>query len=66
MHNRVMSNAQPSEKGLPIYNQVHEVPFDVPQGYVKGRSIYQWYMEEPHIPLDAVQANNDSSCVLRR
>ena len=56
-----MSNAQPSERGLPIYNQVCEVPFDVPQGYVKGRSIYQWYMEEPHDPQDVVQAINDIS-----
>ena len=36
----VFSNAQPFERGPLIYNRVHEVPFDIPQGYMKGRSIY--------------------------
>ena len=36
----VLSNAQPFERGPPIYNQVREVPLYIPQGYVKGRSIY--------------------------
>ena len=51
----VLSNAKPFERGLSIYSQVREVPFYIPQGYVKGRSIYQWYVEEPHSPWDAVQ-----------
>ena len=59
----VLSNAQPYERGLPIYNRVCEVPFDIPQGYVQGRSIYRWYVEEPHRPRDAVQARNDISYV---
>ena len=36
----VLSNAQPFTRGLLIYNRVREVPLDIPQGYVKGRSIY--------------------------
>ena len=36
----VLSNAQLFTRDLPIYNRVREVPFDIPQGYVKGRSIY--------------------------
>ena len=36
----VMSNAQPYERGLSIYNLVREVPLYIPQGYVKVRSIY--------------------------
>ena len=36
----VMSNAQPYERGILIYNRVREVPFYIPQGYVKGRLIY--------------------------
>ena len=36
----VLSDAQPFERGSPIYNRVREVPFDIPQGYVKGCSIY--------------------------
>ena len=36
----VLSNAQMYERGLLIYNRVREVPFYIPQGYVKGRSIY--------------------------
>ena len=47
---------QPFERGLPIYNRVREVPFYIPQGYVKGHSIYHWYVEEPHRPQDAMQA----------
>ena len=42
----VLSNAQPFIRGLPIYNRVREVPFYIPQGYVKGRSIYRRYVEE--------------------
>ena len=37
----VLSNAQPFERGLPIYHRVCEEPFDIPQGYVKIRSIYR-------------------------
>ena len=37
----VFSNAQPSTRVLPIYNQVCEVPFHIPQGYMKGCLIYQ-------------------------
>ena len=44
----VFSNAQPFTSGLPIYNRVHEVPFYIPQGYMKGCSIYRQYVEEPH------------------
>ena len=36
----VFSNAQPFTRGLPIYNQVREVPFYIPRGYMKVRSIY--------------------------
>ena len=36
----VMSNVQPLKRGLMIYNRVHEVPLDIPQGYMKGHSIY--------------------------
>ena len=57
----VMSNAQLFKRGLPIYNRVREVPFDIPQGYMKGRSIYQWYVEEPHKSRDVVRTSNDSS-----
>ena len=46
----VMFNAQFFERVLSIYNRVREVPFYIPQGYVKGHSIYRWYMEEPHSP----------------
>ena len=42
----VLSNAQPFDRSLPIYYRVREVPFDIPQGYVKGHSIYRMYMEE--------------------
>ena len=34
---------------------VHEVTFSIPQEYVKGHSIYQQYVEEPHNRQDAVQ-----------
>ena len=57
----VLSNAQPFKRGLSIYNQVREVPFNIPQGYVKGYLIYQRYMEEPHNPWDVVQENNENS-----
>ena len=43
----VFSNAQPFTRGLLIYDRVREVTFDIPQGYMKGHSIYRWYMEEP-------------------
>ena len=43
----VLSNVQPYERGVPIYNRLYEVPFYIPQGYVKGCSIYRRYMEEP-------------------
>ena len=62
----VLSNAQLFKRVLPVYNRVHEIPFDIPQGYVKGCSIYQQYEEEPHSPRDAVQTNNNNSYVLRR
>ena len=52
----VLYNAQSFERGPPIYNQVHEVPFYIPQGYVKGHSIYPQYMEEPHKPRDPIHA----------
>ena len=52
----VLSNVQLYERGVPIYNRVYEVPFYIPQGYVKGHLIYQWYVEEPHHPWDTVQA----------
>ena len=42
----VLSNAQPFDRSLPIYYRVRELPFDIPQGYVKGCSIYRMYMEE--------------------
>ena len=51
----VLSNAQPFKRGFPIYNQVHEVPFHIPQGYMKGCLIYRQYMEEPHDPWDVVK-----------
>ena len=51
----LMSNGQPFKNGLPIYNRVCEVPFYIPQGYVKVGSIYRWYVEEPHSSWDAVQ-----------
>ena len=60
----VLSNAQPFKRGLPIYNRVHEVPFDIPKGYVKGRSIYQRYVEEPRRSRVVVQEINDSSYIL--
>ena len=62
----VLSNAQPSTRGNPIYNRVREVPLYIPQGYVKGRSIYQWYVEEPCESQNLMLTNNDSSYVLRR
>ena len=46
----VLSNAQPFKRVPPIYNREREVPFYIPQGYVKIRLIYEWYMEEPHDP----------------
>ena len=45
-----LSNAQPFDRSLLIYYRVREVPFDISQGYVKGRSIYQTYMEEMKAP----------------
>ena len=36
----VLSNAQPFERGILIYHQVHEVPFNLPQSYTKCDSIY--------------------------
>ena len=36
----VLSNTQLFTRGLPIYNRVREVPFDIPQAYVKGHLIY--------------------------
>ena len=57
----VLSNAQPSTSGLPIYNRVREAPFYIPQGYVKGRSIYRRYVEELHESRDVVRTSNDSS-----
>ena len=57
----VLSNAQPSTRGLPIYNQVRELPLDIPQGYVKGYSIYRWYVEEPRKSRDVMRMSNDSS-----
>ena len=59
------SNAQPFERLPPIYNRVCEVPLDIPQGYVKGHSIYRRYVEEPHRSRVVVQEINDSSYVLR-
>ena len=61
----VLSNAQPFTRGLSIYNRVREVPFYIPQGYMKGRSIYWWYVEEPHESQVAMQVGNDRSYVLR-
>ena len=55
----VYSNAQPYKRGLPIYNRVREVPFDIPQGYVKGHLIYRWYVEEPHTSQDVVQERKE-------
>ena len=42
----VLSNAQLFERGPPIYNRIHQVPLDIPQGYVKGHLIYRWYVQE--------------------
>ena len=53
----VLSNAQPFTRGLLIYNQVREVPLYIPQGYVKGCSIYRWYVEEPRESQVVVQTN---------
>ena len=50
----VLSSAQLFERGPLIYNRVREVIFYIPQGYVKGRSIYRRYVEEPHKPQDVV------------
>ena len=57
----VLSNAQSFTRGLPIYNRVREVPFYIPQGYVKGRLIYRWYVEEPHKSRDVMWMSNDNS-----
>ena len=57
----VLSNAQPFTRGLPIYNRVCGVPFYIPQGYVKGCSIYRQYVEEPHESWDVIWMSNDSS-----
>ena len=57
----VQSNAQPFTRGLPIYNRVHEVPFYIPQGYMKGCSIYRRYMEELHDSQDVVRKSNNRS-----
>ena len=57
----VLSNAQLFTRGLPIYNRVHEVPFYIPQGYVKGHSIYQRYVEESRESQDVVRTSNDNS-----
>ena len=57
MHNR--------SKGAFLYTTDY-MKYLIPQGYVKGHSIYQQYVEETHDPQDAVQENNDSSYVLRR
>ena len=61
----VLFNAQPFTRGLSIYNRVQEVPFYIPQGYMKCHSIYRWYMEEPCESRVVVRTNNDSSYVLR-
>ena len=53
----VLSNAQPFTRGLPIYNRVREVPFYIPQGYMKGHSIYRRYVEEPCESQDVMQTN---------
>ena len=53
----VLSNAQPLKRDLLIYNRVCEVPFHIPQGYVKGRPIYRWYVEEPCESQDVMQTN---------
>ena len=60
----VLYNAQLFTRGLSIYNWVHEVPFYILQGYVKGRSIHWWYMEEPRESQVVVRKNNDSSYTL--
>ena len=57
----VLSNAQPSTRVLLIYYRLREVPFYIPQGYMKGRLIYQWYTEEMHDPQAAMQVINDNS-----
>ena len=62
----VLSNAQLYKRGLLIYNWVHEVPFDIPQGYMKGRFIHRQYMEEARRPWVAVQAINENSYILQR
>ena len=59
----VLSNAQPFTRGLPIYNRVHEVLFYIPQGYMKGRSIYRRYVEEPRESWDVMLTNNDSTYI---
>ena len=53
----VISNAQSFTRGLPIYNRVREVPFYIPQGYVKGRSIYRQYVEELRESQVVVETN---------
>ena len=50
----VLSNAQPFDMSLPIYYRVCEVPFHIPQGYVKNRSIYRQYVEELRESQDIV------------
>ena len=62
----VMSNAQLSTWGLSIYNEVHEVPFYIPQGCMKGHLIYQRYVEEPCESQVVVQTSNYNSYALRR
>ena len=52
----VLSSAQLYEMGLLMYNRVHEVPFYIPQGYVKGHSIYWRYVEESRSPRNVVRA----------
>ena len=44
-------SAQLFDRSLPIYYRVHELPFNIPQGYVKGSSINQTYMEELQAPV---------------
>ena len=57
----VLSNAQPFTRGLATYNRIPEVPFYIPQGYVKGNSIYRRYVEKPRESWDVVQMSNNSS-----
>ena len=61
----VLSKAQPFTRGLLIDNRVCEVPFYIPKGYVKGRSIYRRYMDKPRESWVVVRTNNDNSYVLR-